>query len=151
MKIGQKLEIGVFLCLNGCTIIVAIIRISGVYYHGTFDKPWFLLWQQVEACVAVTMISLTAFRSIFVAGVSKLHDGGERKKKHPGPWVPSTSRAFRQRNNFASEDLELDLTSLTIPSATFVGLPTLTGRGNGTQTLVRNGDERLSSDHSTAN
>lgn len=151
MKIRQKLEIGVFLCLNVCVIIVALIRISGAYYYGTIDKPWFLLLQQVEACVAITMISLTAFRSVFIAGVSKLRDGGEWKKKHPGPWVPSISRAFRQRNNRASEDRELGLTSLTVPSAMFAGLPTLTGRGNGTQTLVRNGDERLNSDHSTAN
>ena len=67
IKPSQKLGLGVFLCLSIGMILMAITRLSGVHsYRGSFDEIWILLWQQIEACIAVTMLSLTAFRSVFV-------------------------------------------------------------------------------------
>lgn len=79
MKFKQKLGLGVFLCLSVFMIITAIVRISGLAItiqppNGkvkAFDVIWKAFWQQVEACVAVLMVSFTAFRSIFVAESSK--------------------------------------------------------------------------------
>ena len=96
-------------------IIIAIIRVSGIYYHGKFDNAWLFLWQQVEACTAVTMLSLTAFRSVFVA--TKLGFNNNKAS----PWVPSTGQLFgRYKKSKASDQQRLE--DLTIPSATLTGL-----------------------------
>lgn len=137
MKPRQKFGLGVFLCLNVCMIIVAIIRISGLHYHGTFDNTWIFLWQQVESCVAVTMISLTAFRLVFVANASR-----RRLKKEVSPWLPSTPNVFRSHKRHASDDQVLD--ELTIPSATLTGMRTFI-RG-GQEETSRSADETLYSD-----
>lgn len=111
MRARQKLGLAVFLCLSVCMIIMAIIRVSGLHYHGKFDNTWIFMWQQVEACIAVTMLSLTAFRSVFVSG----KPGVQNKKA--SPWVPSTRRFFgNYRKSKASGQQRLD--DLTIPSAT---------------------------------
>ena len=120
-KPRQKLGLAAFFSLNGCMIIVAIIRISGLHYHGQVDSPWDLLWQQVETCVAVTLLSLTAFRSIFVGGILK---PAREKKRAVSPWWSSTPRVFKKREKFDSED-DLSLVHLTIPSATLTGMRTL--------------------------
>ena len=93
-------------------ILVAITRLSGLHYKGSFDEIWILLWQQIEACIAVTMLSLTAFRSIFV-----------EPKPSPNkarPWLPSTARlrARRKKSNYPTQDLD----EVFIPSATITGL-----------------------------
>lgn len=44
------------------------------------------MWQQGDACVAVTRLLLTVFRSIFVA----IRPNGNGNKADP--WVPSTAR-----------------------------------------------------------
>ena len=58
-------------------IITCIIQMSGLGVVGTdtelgtsgqsFDVVWQVFWNQVEASVAVTVISFTSFRSLFVA------------------------------------------------------------------------------------
>ncbi|KAI9879876.1 MAG: hypothetical protein M1830_006728 [Pleopsidium flavum] len=83
------------------------------------------------------MISLTAFRSVFVANVSK-----RREKKRVSPWLASTPKVFRSHRKRASEDQEL--ADLTIPSATLTGLRTLI-RGDQKKTS-RSVDETLISD-----
>lgn len=94
---------------------MAIIRVSGIHYHGKFDNPWIFMWQQIEACIAVTMLSLTAFRSVFVVAKPSL---GQNKAS---PWVPSTRRLLgRQKKSRTGDQQRLD--DLTIPSATLTGL-----------------------------
>lgn len=120
IKPRQKLGLGVFLCLSVCMIIVAIIRIGGLHYHGAFDNTWIFLWQQVESCVAVAMVSLTAFRSVFVANASR-----RLGKKEVSPWLPYTPKVFRSHRKHASDEQALD--ELTIPSATMTGMRTFIG------------------------
>lgn len=72
IKLRQKLGIGAFLCLSVVLIIVAIIKIAGIRSAvDSFDLVWEMFWQQVEACTAVSMVSLTAFRSIFLSKKQK--------------------------------------------------------------------------------
>ena len=48
-------------------IVIAIINTSHVHLSGdSADLVWNLFWQHVEACTAVIVVSLTAFRSIFI-------------------------------------------------------------------------------------
>ena len=96
-------------------IIMAIVRIVGINYHGAFDNSWLYLWQQVEACTAVTMISVTAFRSIFAANAS-----GRLRKNRPKPWQPSVSRFGRRHKRKIHDDQDLE--DLTIPSATLTSM-----------------------------
>jgi len=112
IKLSQKCGLAAFLCLNICMIIMAIVRVSGLHYHGAFDNAWIFMWQQVEACVAVTMLSLTSFRSLFVAP--------SRSADKARPWVPSTRRLLGKRKAAGASDRRLQ--DLTIPSATLTGL-----------------------------
>ncbi len=96
-------------------IVIALVRVSGMYYRGKFDNTWIAMWQQVEACIAVTMLSLTAFRSVFVTPTSN----GDVNKA--SPWVPSTKRLVaKYKRSKGSEHQRLD--DVFIPSATISGL-----------------------------
>lgn len=64
----QKVGIGVFLCLRVVMVVVAIIRTTGVHTSvGGLDLVWQIFWLQVEACTAVIMVSVTAFRSFLIS------------------------------------------------------------------------------------
>ena len=134
MKSRQKLGLGVFLCLSIFMCITAAIRVSGMRYQRAFDNSWMFLWLQVEVCVAVTMISLTAFRPVFVAHASK-----PRAKNQASPWLASTARNLRRHKKLCSEGPEL--ANLTIPSATLTGMRTAI-RGDQMETQ-KSGDETL--------
>ena len=65
-------------------IVLAIVKISGINSSGnygqSFDLVWEVFWQQTEACIAVIMVSLTAFRSVFVSNKPK------PQRKEARPW-----------------------------------------------------------------
>lgn len=68
IRLRQKLGIGALLCLSVVMIIIAIVKASGIRTPSdSFDILWELFWQQIEACVAVLMVSITAFRSLFTS------------------------------------------------------------------------------------
>lgn len=76
MKPRQKLGLGIFLCLSVMMMMIAIIRISGYRYNGiglsgSIDTTWAFFCLYLEACVAVIMASITAFRSLFIRGGSR--------------------------------------------------------------------------------
>lgn len=54
-------------------IVVTIIRVSGLHHRkaDAVDLVWGIYWQWVEACIAITMVSLTAFRSFFIQHSSR--------------------------------------------------------------------------------
>lgn len=97
MKTTQKLGIGAFLCLSFCMIIVACIRFSGQRVRGSSIDVWQYFWLEVEACVPVCMISLTAFRSVFA---SNLSNANAAKAK---PLYSSTVQKNRERRQHALE------------------------------------------------
>ena len=115
MKSSQKLGLAAFLCLSICMVIMAIIRVSGIHFRGKFDNTWIFMWQQVEACTAVTMLSLTAFRSIFIAAKPGF------KNNKASPWVPSTGRLLGKHKKSRGSNAHR-LEDLKIPAATLTGL-----------------------------
>ncbi|KAL9599041.1 MAG: hypothetical protein Q9219_004075 [cf. Caloplaca sp. 3 TL-2023] len=73
----RKIALATTLCLSIFTIITAIVRVSGSSaIDGQVDSSWVIFWLQVEAAVAVMVVSLTAFRALFVA---------ERSQKQESP------------------------------------------------------------------
>jgi len=100
-------------------IIIAVIRISGFIYQHAFDEGWVYLWQQIEACVSVSTISLTAFRSMFVAGASR---------REMSPWQKESGSPWRWRyKKSGSSSRARELDDLSIPGATLTGMRTFIG------------------------
>ena len=117
MKLGQKLGIGAFLCLSVCMVMFSFVRFSGTHTHANVTQSWEYFWLEVEAYVAVCMVSFCAFRSVFASD-----ERGARPKK-VRPWVSST--VARLRNNKKMSEGVHDLNNLpTIPSATLSGMRT---------------------------
>ncbi len=112
---GQKLGIGVFLSLSIVMIVVACVRIIG---FNIFDHAflWQLFWLQIEGSVAVMMVSLTAFRSVFAS------QGPEARWRKARPWYSSTvAKLRRHKASLEGHNLE----SLpAIPTATMSGMRT---------------------------
>lgn len=64
----QKLALTLSLCLSLVMIIVAIVRIAGFRtIAGEVDIVWLAFWQQQESSIAVMVVSISAFRALFVA------------------------------------------------------------------------------------
>ena len=114
----HKFGIGAFLFLSIFMIIIACIRISGFRVHGSYGYTWQAFWMEFEACTAVIMVSLTAFRSLFVA------EGSRRSEEKRGRAWYSSSVA-RLRRGKRSDGAERDLESLPkIPGASLTGMRT---------------------------
>ena len=110
--------------------VIASIRVSGLKFRGIFDEVWLYLWQQIEACIAVIMISLTAFRSVFVDSESS-RARRERAKK---PWYSSTIAAIRRTKMQRGSDEEAIQGLPSIPSATLTGMRTIIQGGRHVRT-----------------
>ncbi len=68
ISIRRKLILGGILCLSVFMIIIAIVRIStGRNAKGQVDTAWVIFWLQAEACVALMVVSVSAFRALFMA------------------------------------------------------------------------------------
>ena len=117
MKLRQKLGISSFLCLSTLMIIFACVRFSGTHTHANIVQSWEYFWLEIEACVAVCMVSLCGFRSFFVAE--------ERRARlmKARPWYSSTVARLRNRKKM-SEGVHKMGDLPTIPSATLSGLRT---------------------------
>ena len=68
IDIRRKLALGGILCLSICTIVISIIRLAGGgTSNGAIDTAWVLFWYDLEAAIAIIIVSVTAFRALFVA------------------------------------------------------------------------------------
>ena len=68
ISIRRKLALGGILCLSICTIIISIIRLAGGgAINGQLEQSWVLFWYDIEAAIAIIIVSVTAFRALFVA------------------------------------------------------------------------------------
>ena len=130
MQARQKCIVGIFLSLNLFMTVTATVRVSGLKFHGTIDEVWSLIWLHIEACVAVIMISLTAFRSVYVSSQSSR----ARRERANKPWYSSTVAAIRRKRIFNQKDEESTAGLPTIPSATLTGMRTFIQGGRRTGT-----------------
>ena len=47
-------------------IVIAMVRGISARVYGSDEQVWDALWFEIEACVSVTMVCMTAFRTLFV-------------------------------------------------------------------------------------
>ncbi|KAL8892930.1 MAG: hypothetical protein Q9215_000294 [Flavoplaca cf. flavocitrina] len=122
----QKLGIAFFLCLSICMVVIAIIRISQV--HSPTYNIWATFWQQLEGCVAILMVSLTAFRTLFIS--SHTHSQEKRGQKNSDGY---RKRLWYKYKSFTSERDEkrgkverakIVPVDVTVPNATLTGMRT---------------------------
>lgn len=122
ISIHQKLGLGIMLSLSLVMAIVAIVRLAGIRLGGgEVDIVWVSFWQQQECSIAVCMLSVTAFRSFFVANSTP-----NRARIVSAYWKNKLLR--RKALDESSEKGVDDLP--TIPSATLTGVRTMI-RGSG--------------------
>ena len=68
ISVRRKLALGGILCLSVCTMIISIVKVAGgINNNGGVDASWVLFWYETEAAVAIIVVSVTAFRALFVA------------------------------------------------------------------------------------
>lgn len=90
IALRKKLAIGSVLCLSIFLIIISIIKVAAVHTIGTqVDTTWGIFWVQAEAAVAVIAVSITVFRSFFVA------DGSKNRLQH-NPRLPQSATFYRK-------------------------------------------------------
>lgn len=123
--------------------VVSAIRVGGERYKGNYDFSWLFFWLEVEACIAVSVVSLTAFPAVFVTRKASRPSGGGGGSGPPAkPWYSSSIGKMRHREKICSTD---DITGIsqdaskwpTYPSAIASG----TGRGKASDTTL--GDEEI--------
>ena len=121
----QKIGMGVFLCLNASQAVVAIIRMAGIKSRFTLDHTWNDFFQQIEASIAISMISVTAFRSFFVAERSRAR-ARRYQKWYSTPMKILTGSSNSRSQPYSEEDRQR---LPEIPSATLTGVRTAIRRG----------------------
>ena len=79
----QKIGVCIFLCLSIVMIAIAIIRITGSDSPILVDNTWISFWLYLEACTAIIMGSMTAFRSLFTQRVTQPFPANIAQKQTP--------------------------------------------------------------------
>ena len=81
-----KLILGASLCLSAVIITTAITQIAGFRIPGqhTVDLVWDLYWQWMEACTAIIVVCLAAFRSFFVQHMNRTQSSSIGRRWYSG-------------------------------------------------------------------
>lgn len=134
IRLNQKLGLGAFLCLSFAMIAVAAVRTAGIRQHHqhyqSVDVVWEDFWLVFEACTAVSTVSFTAFRSLFIWEASKA-----REKNARPPWYSVPREQVWNRQKRSADDIST-LHFPTMPTATKTGLQTLIHGGPKTEASV---------------
>lgn len=106
-------------------VIVAITKIAGTKPRGSgsVDIVWTAFWQQQECSIAVLMVSVSAFRSLFVPSPARPPAQGHQR------YSPSEKRRrlLRRRPDADLYDTHGTNGFPQIPNATLTGMATLIG------------------------
>ena len=132
IPLRRKFTLWGILCLSIFTALTTIIKIAGGNTsHGQVDSAWATFWYQAEAAIAVIVVSISAYRALFIAHqASKQHSTAHRaytsrslwnksEKFHkewpeaPAPLVPGVTTDIQSpygAGSFeAAQDMELPL------------------------------------------
>ena len=106
-------------------VIVTIVRIAGMQHggNGNVDIVWLAFWQQQECSIAVLMVSISAFRPLFVPSPSKppIHRQQIYSPSEKG------RRLLRRRPDPGLYDTHETNGLPQIPSATLTGMASVIG------------------------
>lgn len=150
ISLRQKIGLGITLCLSLVMAIIALVRVGGLRLpRGQVDVIWFSYWNQNECNIAVWMVSVTSFRSFFIAGGEYSHEDGRVG------WIVSMRRSLKrtlhklfpnfvgnnpgeysgspyERSNRSDRPM-IESHDPAIPGATVTGMQTAIQRAGGTQ------------------
>ena len=113
IRLGQKVGLCAFLSLSICMAAVSAVRVGGERYHQNYDFTWLFFWMQVEASIAVSVVSLTAFPAVFLStaasrGSSGRASQGQGQGQGQGQqqrwWYSSSIGRLRNREKLRSTD-----------------------------------------------
>jgi hypothetical protein len=66
-----KIILGMALCLSIFMIVICIVRVTTCKLpNGIIDSTWLILWLCIETNIAIIMVSLITFRSLYRQGAS---------------------------------------------------------------------------------
>lgn len=132
IRLNQKIILGTFLCLSVCMFVICLVRAARQTVKGntgtTLDIQSNIFWLIIEASVAVTVVSLTAFRSLY--GIKTLKAEQKDKKRHE-PWISSYRRnIFNRRKQRRVDEFGDPISNEhyplpSIPGATLTGIRTM--------------------------
>ena len=116
----QKAGIGFWLCLSFVMVIIAVVRIAGIKLPGgNVDIVWLAFWEQQESSISVIMVSMSAFRSLFVESTAT--PAPRINLKHSvNNWRRLVRRALGSGNE--NGDAERSMRLPQIPRATLTGM-----------------------------
>ena len=115
LEMKRKLVLGAVLCLSVFMMIIATIRYTLCSVqgrdHSIPDSIWLFFWQSVECFVAICMVSLTAFRSLY--GQAK-----KSRSRYAANYINvshSEDRQFRKQSpdSTITKSVNIDVTSET--------------------------------------
>ena len=86
---SQKLTLACSLCLTTIVIIFTVTRASGLQWQHKLDFLWEVYFQVVAAEVGLILVSMTAFRALFVSRAAR-----NQHPPHRGPSVWLKSRCY---------------------------------------------------------
>lgn len=123
LRLSQKLGLTTMLSLSVVMIATAVTRVSLAFLpSGLPDQVEQMFFIVLEGQVAIIMISLTAFRSLFVQDSSKQFRSPEIPQVSPNVRTPDRQRTWpgpKVREHWWP----------SLPSATMTGMRTMIGQG----------------------
>lgn len=147
MKLTQKLGLGGFFCLSMIMVLIALVRMSVYRRHGNqIDATWHVCWLYLEACVATTMASITAFRTLFVHGGSKQREIKVQNQAAMYSWREKALRKIKSGRSDSWQDLSQGGSLPKIPSATLTGIKSFinyNGRTRNATTMMGDEEDQL--------
>ena len=125
-------------------VIVTIVRIAGMKPRGSgsVDIVWLAFWQQQECSIAVLMVSVSAFRSLFVPSPAQ----PPAPRQHRYSPSEKGRRLLRRRPDADLYDTHETNGLPQIPNATFTGMATVLG-GERHSEEIADLDQRPHGDH----
>ncbi|CAO1596352.1 hypothetical protein XANCAGTX0491_000203 [Xanthoria calcicola] len=129
ISLRRKILLMFILGLSIFTIIVSIVRIAGARFpNGSVDSAWVVFWLQLEAAVAVIIVSITSYRSLFVKDKST-----DNNKKSPRDVRSSTGykRKLWSSREKREEGTKQGVEMPTLPDPTLTWMRTVIGRARG--------------------
>ncbi|KAL8687753.1 MAG: hypothetical protein Q9218_006168 [Villophora microphyllina] len=118
----QKIGIAFFLCLSIIMVLIAIIRISQV--HTATYNIWATFWQQLEGCVAILMVSLTAFRTLFVSSPQASREKAQKPSDSYRRRLWYKQKGSSEEGKGSGSVERAKVVNVTLPSATLTGMRT---------------------------
>ncbi|MCJ1464989.1 hypothetical protein MMC07_003604 [Pseudocyphellaria aurata] len=121
IKRRQKIILGATLCLSIVMVLTAIVRISAILIgKDQVDMVWANFWQIIENCLAVMVVCLSAFRSVFVGTQAR----AKRLRNKQWYEFEKHSQMTRKRKNWMDIETEEIRALPKIPRPTMMGLKT---------------------------